>query len=40
MSVAGDDNYIYFVTTSGIARIEKSYLESLESEVKSQESGV
>jgi ligand-binding sensor domain-containing protein len=39
MSMTGDDKHVYFGTTSGIARIEKSYLESLESGVQSQESG-
>jgi ligand-binding sensor domain-containing protein len=29
MSLTGDDKYVYFGTTSGIARIEKSYLEGL-----------
>jgi ligand-binding sensor domain-containing protein len=33
LSVTGDDRHVYFGTTSGIARIEKSYLESLESGV-------
>src|SRR6185436_12049590 len=25
LSIAGDDNYVYFGTTGGIARIERSY---------------
>lgn len=29
LSVAGDDRYVYFGTTSGVARIEKSYLNGL-----------
>jgi ligand-binding sensor domain-containing protein len=33
MSVTGDDKYVYFGTTGGIARIEKSFLNSLESGV-------
>lgn len=29
LSVAGDDRYLYFGTTSGVARVEKSYLNAL-----------
>ncbi|HEY0378039.1 MAG TPA: hypothetical protein VGC87_14060 [Pyrinomonadaceae bacterium] len=29
LSVAGDDRYVYFGTTSGVARVEKSYLTAV-----------
>jgi ligand-binding sensor domain-containing protein len=29
LSVAGDDRYVYFGTTSGVARVEKSYLAAM-----------
>ena len=29
LSVAGDDRYVYFGTTSGVARVEKSYLTGM-----------
>ncbi|HWT03791.1 MAG TPA: hypothetical protein VN256_26320 [Pyrinomonadaceae bacterium] len=29
LSVAGDDRYVYFGTTSGVARVEKSYLNGM-----------
>jgi len=36
LSITGSDNYVYFGTTGGIARIERSYWNRLVSEVSSQ----